>query len=98
MQIVQLLEDAHDKKGRDMYYNLDHALRVCIQHGRTRSCLHIFGQMELYEEAVKLALEHNDLDLARTYADKPEDDDALRKRLWTRIAKYVIENNQDIKQ
>lgn len=84
-------------EGRDMHYKLDHALRVCIEYKRTRSCVHIYGQMGLYEEAVKLALEHKDLDLARTYADKPEDDDILRKKLWINIAKYVIETSQDIK-
>lgn len=54
--------------------------------------------MGLYEEAVRLALEHKDLDLARVYADKPEEDDVLRKKLWTNIAKYVIESSEDIKK
>ncbi|KAG0769067.1 hypothetical protein G6F16_002819 [Rhizopus arrhizus] len=84
-------------EGRDMHYELDHALRVCSEHKRTRSCVHIYGQMGLYEEAVRLALEHKDLDLARVYADKPEEDDVLRKKLWTNIAKYVIESSEDIK-
>ncbi|KAI9261166.1 hypothetical protein BY458DRAFT_516009 [Sporodiniella umbellata] len=84
-------------EGRDMHYKLDHALRVCIKFKRNRSCVHIYGQMGLFEEAVRLALEYKDLDLARTYADKPEDDDMLRKRLWINIAKYVIETSQDIK-
>ncbi|KAI8987094.1 Pep3/Vps18/deep orange family-domain-containing protein [Pilobolus umbonatus] len=84
-------------EGRDKHYELDYALRICTQNGRTQSCVHIYGQMELYEEAVNLALEHHDLDLARINADKPEDDDLLRKRLWVNIAKYVIQNNKDIK-
>ena len=81
-----------------MHYELDHALRVCSEYKRTRSCVHIYGQMGLYEEAVRLALEHKDLDLARVYADKPEEDDVLRKKLWTNIAKYVIESSEDIKK
>jgi hypothetical protein len=40
-----------------MHYELDYALRVCSQNGRTQSCVHIYSQMGLFEEAVDLALE-----------------------------------------
>jgi hypothetical protein len=39
-----------------MHYNLDYALRLCTQNRRTQSCVHIYSQMGLYEEAVNLAL------------------------------------------
>ncbi|KAL7317653.1 tethering complex subunit [Mucor circinelloides] len=84
-------------EGREMHYKLDYALRVCSHNNRTQSCVHIYSQMGLYEEAVDLALEHRDLDLARINAEKPEDDDVLRKRLWISIARYVIQDNKDIK-
>lgn len=32
-----------------------------------------------------------DLELAKAEADKVEDDEPLRKKLWLRIAKHVIE-------
>ncbi|KAI9322126.1 Pep3/Vps18/deep orange family-domain-containing protein [Dichotomocladium elegans] len=84
-------------EGRQMHYNLDYALRLCSQNGRTQSCVHIYSQMGLYEEAVNLALKYHDLELARINADKPEDDDALRKKLWLNIAKHVVHENKDIK-
>jgi hypothetical protein len=40
-----------------MHYKLDYALRICTHNGRTQSCVHIYSQMGLYEEAVDLALE-----------------------------------------
>lgn len=40
-----------------MHYKLDYALRICSHNGRTQSCVHIYSQMGLYEEAVDLALE-----------------------------------------
>ncbi|OAD75205.1 hypothetical protein PHYBLDRAFT_186318 [Phycomyces blakesleeanus NRRL 1555(-)] len=83
--------------GREMHYNLDYALRLCSQNNRTQSCVHIYSQMGLYEEAVNLALKHRDLELARINADKPEDDDVLRKKLWLSIAKHVVQENKDIK-
>ena len=32
------------------------------------------------------------------HADKPEDDDELRKKLWLRIARHVVQEKRDIKQ
>ncbi|CAO3584041.1 unnamed protein product [Absidia cylindrospora] len=84
-------------EGREMHYNLDYALRLCSQNGRTQSCVHIYSQMGLYEEAVNLALQNHDIELACINADKPEDDDALRKKLWLTIAKQVVGENKDIK-
>ncbi|KAI7896992.1 Pep3/Vps18/deep orange family-domain-containing protein [Mucor mucedo] len=84
-------------EGREMHYNLDYALRLCTQNGRTQSCVHIYSQMGLYEEAVNLALKNHDVELARINADKPEDDDVLRKKLWLTIAKHVVQDNKDIK-
>ncbi|OBZ89341.1 Vacuolar protein sorting-associated protein 18 [Choanephora cucurbitarum] len=86
-------------EGREMHYKLDYALRICSQNQRTQSCVHIYSAMGLYEEAVDLALKHHNLELARINADKPENDDnqALRKRLWVNIAKYVIQDSKDIK-
>jgi hypothetical protein len=51
--------------------------------------------MELYEEAVNLALEV-DLKLAKTNANQPDDDD-LRKKLWLLIARHTIDSGGDIK-
>lgn len=79
------------------YFDLDYALRLCLAHGRIEPCVHIYGKMGLYESAVDLALEKGDLELAKINADRPSDDDALRKKLWLRIAKYVVQDKRDIK-
>jgi hypothetical protein len=42
-------------------------------------------------------MQNNDLELARINADKPEDDDLLRKKLWLNIAKHIVQENKDIK-
>lgn len=80
------------------YYDLDYALRLCIQAGRTRSCVLIYSKMGLWENSVDLALEKGDLELAKTNADMPEDDQQLRKKLWLKIAKYVVQDKKDIKR
>lgn len=80
------------------YYDLDYALRLCIQAGKTRSCVQIYSKMGLWENSVDLALDKGDLELAKINADSPEDDRALRKKLWLKIAKYVVQDKKDIKR
>ena len=79
------------------YYDLDYALRLCKQGGRIQPFVHIYSKMGLWENSVDLALEKGDLELAKINADMPENDDQLRKKLWLKIAKYVVQDKQDIK-
>lgn len=80
------------------YYDLDYALRVCKVNSRTQACVHIYSKMGLYESSVDLALQKGDLELAKINADRPEDDDVLRRKLWLKIAKYVVQEQKDIKR
>lgn len=79
------------------YYDLDYALRLCKQSGRTQPCVHIYSKMGLWENSVDLALEKGDLELAQINADMPEQDLPLRKKLWLKIARYVVQDKKDIK-
>ena len=80
------------------YYDLDYALRLCRAHKRVQACVLIYSKMGLYEASVDLALAHDDLDLAKFNADRPTDDDLLRKKLWLKIARYVVGQKNDIKE
>ncbi len=72
-------------------YDADFAFRLCIQHNRVQSAVHIYSSMGEYASAVNLALKHDEIDLASLVADRPSDSDpALRKRLWLEVAKKVI--------
>jgi len=53
--------------------------------------------MGMYENAVDLALVKGDLELAKVNAEKPEEDRQLKKKLWLKIAKYVVEDKHDLK-
>ena len=39
-----------------------------------------------------------DVDLAKQSAEKPEEDDELKKKLWLRIARHVVEEQSDIQK
>jgi len=72
-------------------YDTDFAFRLCIQHSRVQSAVHIYTSMGSYASAVDLALKYNEIDLASLVADRSAStDSALRKRLWLAVAKKVI--------
>ena len=73
-------------------YDADFALRLCIQHSRIQSCVHIYSLMGQYTSAVTLALKHNEIELASLIADRPSGP-SVRKKLWLAVAKKVISQN-----
>ncbi|KAK2551808.1 Vacuolar protein sorting-associated protein 18-like protein [Acropora cervicornis] len=82
----------------EVCYDLKYALRLCSEHNKQRACVHIYSTMGLFEEAVDLSLKV-DVELAKIQAQKPpEDDEVLRKKLWLRIARHVVEEEGDVKK
>lgn len=49
-------------------------------------------------QAVELALKHDEIELASLVADRPEQDQTLRKTLWLAVAKKVISQSDGIKR
>lgn len=84
-------------EGEHNFYDPKYALRVCRDADQTEACVLLYSMMSMYEDAVDLALQTNEIQLARECADKP-DDDELKKKLWLRIAKHVIEKDNDVKK
>lgn len=98
--LLRFLNDAPtDPSTGRPFYDLDYALRLCKGAGRTQACVHIYAKMGMWEESVDLALEKGDLELAKVNADMPHanEDKELRRKLWLKIAKYVVQDKQDIK-
>jgi hypothetical protein len=79
------------------YYDVDFALRLCLQFHRVQSGVYIYSSMELYEQAVSLALDHDETELAMTIADSPEEDPVRRKKLWLSIAEKVVSEQDGMK-
>ncbi|OSS45444.1 hypothetical protein B5807_10280 [Epicoccum nigrum] len=78
-------------------YDADFALRLCIQHKRVQSCVHIYSSMGQYAQAVDLALKYDEIELASNVADRSNTAAPLRKKLWLAIAKKVISTSSGIK-
>ena len=49
----------------------------------------IYAILNHFDKAVKIALECNDIKMAKKYANKPEDK-KIRKKLWMKIAKNLF--------
>ncbi|CAI0460869.1 unnamed protein product [Linum tenue] len=81
----------------DFFYDPKYALRLCLKEKRMRACVHIYSMMSMHEEAVALALQV-DPELAMAEADKVEDDEDLRKKLWMMVAKHVIGQEKGTKR
>ncbi|KAI1326412.1 vacuolar protein sorting protein-like protein DigA [Xylariaceae sp. FL0255] len=86
-----------ESQGDEPNFDPDFALRLCIQHKRTLSCVHIYTNMGQYLQAVDLALSHNEIEYASVIADRPTSNPGLRKKLWLAIAKKVISQSNGIK-
>ncbi|WRX15214.1 Clathrin [Theobroma cacao] len=85
------------ENGPDFFYDPKYALRLCLKEKRMRACVHIYSMMSMHEEAVALALQV-DPELSMAEADKVEDDEDLRKKLWLMVAKHVIEQEKGTKR
>ena len=80
------------------YYDVNFALRLCLRFKRIKSGVHIYSSMESFEQAVSLALDNGETDLAMQIADTLEDDVARRKSLWLAIAEKVISEPAGMKK
>lgn len=85
-----------ESQGDTPSFDSDFALRLCIEHERIQSCVHIYSNMGQYLQAVTLALSHDSVDLASSIADRPASNPALRKKLWLLVAKRVISESTGI--
>uniref|UniRef100_A0A8C4Q9Y5 Vacuolar protein sorting-associated protein 18 homolog n=2 Tax=Eptatretus burgeri TaxID=7764 RepID=A0A8C4Q9Y5_EPTBU len=80
-----------------VHYDPGAALRLCVENGLSRAAVHLYSILGQYEEAVDLALQV-DVELAKHNADRPEEDDELRRKLWLKIASHAVETGQDVQQ
>ncbi|EME81646.1 uncharacterized protein MYCFIDRAFT_32864 [Pseudocercospora fijiensis CIRAD86] len=94
-QLLQYLQT--QSQNHEQYYDADFALRLCIAHKRVQSAVHVYGTMGQYASAIDLALKYDEVELAADVADRPGNDDVLKKKLWLKVAKKVIGREKSIK-
>lgn len=86
-------------------FDKNQALRLCTQKQKRRACVQLYSQLELFDDAVQLALLDGNISLAKSIVERASarvDDEkqlaALQKKLLLRIAQYMIRDCRDESQ
>jgi len=80
-------QEASHRGLRDYDFDPEYALAVFKDDRQVEAQISTYSMMQLYSDAVELALEHNKYDLAKENAGKPqEEDEELARKLWLKIA------------
>lgn len=109
-ELLSYLKEQGEEK-KEVCYDVKYALRLCLvddddggdddktKQILNRACVFIYTVMGLYEEAVAMALKV-DVELAKSITDRGEleEDDEVKKKLWLKIARHVVEEEKDIKK
>jgi hypothetical protein len=75
--------------------DLNFALRVCSNHNKHEACVLLYKSLKMYDEALDAALKVS-LESAEQVANSPDIDDSLRKSLWLKLVRHVIETMKDV--
>ena len=74
-----------EKNKQNIIFDFDFALRLFKKTEITELVVVLYGLMDFFELSVNLALEKNNIELAKEYALKPPNED-LKKKLYLKIA------------
>ena len=82
-------------KENEINFDLRYTLRLCHKIELYKACVTLYTMMELYEDAFDYAMLF-DLELAKQIANLPAIDNELKKKLWLKVAKHIISQNNDM--
>ncbi|KAL4452788.1 hypothetical protein ABPG74_002353 [Tetrahymena malaccensis] len=71
-------------------FDIDFALRLTSQKMLRNAQIQIYGMMDLYQEAIDLALNQELIEAAISFARKPYFKDDKKKKMWLKIAKHLL--------
>lgn len=90
VMLAPLLSFIESRSLGTAFFDPDYALRMCARKGLREACVRLYAAMDLYEDAVDLALESGDVDLACRCADRAHGSTS-QKELWLKIARHVVD-------
>ena len=85
--------------GVEVPYDIEYTLRIFREEGDSlrKEIFILYCVLGQLDEAVEIALDLEDLDMAQRTLEFSRDDDQRRK-IWLHIARFVVQKKQDIKQ
>ena len=85
------------KSNQQIHIDREFILSLCKYYNKVNAQIKVYGMFKLYEEAVHLALDVGELELAKEYANKPSDY-KLKKKLWLNVARKTLKNHSETDQ
>lgn len=79
-----------------LYFNKDFLLRLSLRFKKFGIAIFIYSDLELFEDAISLALHEGMLNEAKRIVAQV-DDKGVKRRLWLKIASAIIHNDADMK-
>ncbi|ODV92692.1 hypothetical protein CANCADRAFT_30776 [Tortispora caseinolytica NRRL Y-17796] len=84
-----------ESQGREPHYDPNFGLQITLKYQRIKSCAYIYVFLDRYEEAVDLALTHNNLEVAIMSAERQTVDSERKKRTWLKIVQHIIDQSKE---
>ncbi|WFD44049.1 hypothetical protein MPSI1_002714 [Malassezia psittaci] len=91
--LQQLIEGTNTNK--QTYYDANYALRLCVRKKLHDACVRLYARMGRHENAVQLALEADDIELACKCAESAPSV-SLQKELWLRCAQHEVQTKEGV--
>jgi hypothetical protein len=85
--LLSYLQDAFENKNPN--FDVDYALKVFSQFKVYSAQSYSLAIMEKYDESIKIALQNDHLDIAKTVTKNIEDL-KVKKRLWLEVTTYLL--------
>ena len=92
-ELINFLKEQEElrKQNQPLNFDKDFGLNVFKFFNRPEALIRAYGMLELYDDAVRMALDNNFIDIAKEYA-KLAPDPWMCKKLWVDIAKHVLKS------
>lgn len=85
--------DDHNNSNGEIYFDPDYILRLLLRFKQIEPAIYLYSMINDFECSIKLAIEHDLIDLACLIADKSfnKTDNVLRKKIWMEISRKFIQ-------
>ncbi|CAH8540716.1 unnamed protein product [Heterobilharzia americana] len=104
MNALKFLTSQHDQLNAEeniqslLPYDPGFVLRLCKEVGHLKGMIYMLQILDMHQEALQLAIEWNDIPLAKEIAQSDFLNSSLRRQLWIRLAQHIISTNGNMQE
>ncbi|CAH8508893.1 unnamed protein product [Schistosoma turkestanicum] len=79
-------------------YDPGYVLRLCKEIGHLKGMIYILQLLDMHQEALQLAIERNNIPLAKEIAQSDYLNSNLRRQLWIQLAQHIISTDGNMQE